>query len=93
MTVTIGDSGPGISPERSATLFARFQDGVDAAGRRSTGLGLYIAHALVESLGGEITLDGNQPRGAWFRIRLPAARDEAAGGRSVAAPVLQERVA
>jgi signal transduction histidine kinase len=73
VTVTIGDSGPGISGERAANVFARFQDGVDAAGRRSTGLGLHIAHALVESLGGEITLDRDQPRGAWFHIRLPKA--------------------
>lgn len=88
VTVTVGDSGPGISGERLATVFARFQDGVDAAGRRSTGLGLHIAHALVESLGGEITLDRDQPHGAWFRIRLPAAPRVAA-----APPVLEECVA
>ncbi len=93
VTVTIGDGGPGISPERASTLFARFQDGIDAAGRRSTGLGLHIAHALVEALGGEITLDRDQPRGAWFHIRLPAARGEAEGGRGVGLQRLQERVA
>jgi signal transduction histidine kinase len=73
LAVTIGDSGPGISAERYATLFDRFQDGTDAAGRGSTGLGLHIAHALATALGGEIVLDRDQPRGAWFRVRLPAA--------------------
>jgi signal transduction histidine kinase len=95
VTVTIGDSGPGISPARDATLFARFQDGTDAVGRRSTGLGLHIAHALVAALGGEIVLDREQPQGAWFRIRLPIARAEAeptAHARE-APPVLQSHLA
>lgn len=81
VTVTVGDSGPGISPERDATLFARFQDGAAAAGRPSTGLGLHIAHALVTALGGEIALDRAQGPGAWFRIRLPVAPAEAAPER------------
>lgn len=92
VTITVGDSGPGIDPERAATLFARFQDGADAVGRRSTGLGLYIVHALVESLGGEIALDTHQSPGAWFRIRLPTARpgvEVAKPLRGVAHPVAQ----
>ena len=91
VTAIIGDSGPGISRERHATLFARFQDGIDTAARRSTGLGLHIAHALVESLGGEITLDGDSPQGAWFHVRLPVARPET--DASPATPALAERVA
>lgn len=93
LTVTIGDSGPGISAERRATLFDRFQDGIDTADRRSTGLGLHIAHALVELLGGDIALDSAETQGAWFRIRLPAARPAIAESGGAAAPVLQERVA
>lgn len=73
VTVTIGDSGPGISAERTATLFARFQEGTDVAGRRSTGLGLHIAGAIVEALGGEIHLDPDAAQGAWFVVRLPRA--------------------
>jgi len=76
ITVTIGDSGPGIGPERVATLFTRFQQGADAAGRRSTGLGLYIARAIIVAHGGEIALDTSQPCGAWFVIRLPVAHAE-----------------
>ncbi|MDX2166215.1 MAG: HAMP domain-containing sensor histidine kinase [Deltaproteobacteria bacterium] len=76
ISVTIGDSGPGISPEREGALFAPFQDGADAAGRRSTGLGLHIARALVESMGGDIALDRDHERGAWFRLRFPTAREE-----------------
>jgi len=78
LAITIGDSGPGITAERERTLFARFQDGTDATDRRSTGLGLHIARAIVESMGGEIGLDHGHPSGAWFQLRLPIARDSEA---------------
>jgi signal transduction histidine kinase len=78
LSVLVGDSGPGIPPEREATMFARFQDGADTGDRRSTGLGLHIARALLEAMGGEIRLDRTQGSGAWFRIRLPLAADAAA---------------
>ncbi len=74
--VTIGDSGPGIGSERAATLFARFQNGSDTAGRRSTGLGLYIARAIAVAHGGDIALDAQSQGGAWFRVRLPLAAPE-----------------
>ena len=73
VSVTIADSGPGINPERAATLFTPFQTGTDAAGRRSSGLGLHIAWAIVDALGGEITIEPHQGRGAWFHVRLLAA--------------------
>ncbi len=68
---TIGDSGPGVAPERAAHLFAQFQSGAEVRGRRSTGLGLYIAGAIVDAHGGAIELDRGASKGAWFRIRLP----------------------
>lgn len=74
--LTIGDSGPGIGSERAATLFTRYQNGKDIAGRRSTGLGLYIARAIVVAHGGDITLDPTARPGAWFNIRLPLAPGE-----------------
>ncbi len=74
--VTIGDSGPGIGSERAATLFARFQNGSDTAGRRSTGLGLYISRAIAVAHGGDIALDAQATGGAWFRVRLPLAAPE-----------------
>ncbi|MGD9763602.1 MAG: sensor histidine kinase [Candidatus Binatia bacterium] len=78
LVAVVGDSGPGIPPERAATVFARFQDGTDVAGRRSTGLGLYIAGAIATAMGGELTLDAAQTRGAWFRLWVPMARSAAA---------------
>jgi signal transduction histidine kinase len=75
--ITIGDSGPGIAPERAATLFSRFQNGVDTNGRSSTGLGLYIARAIAQAHGGEIQLDGAGRSGAWFEVRVPLRSSDA----------------
>ncbi|MFN8640935.1 MAG: HAMP domain-containing sensor histidine kinase [Candidatus Binatia bacterium] len=85
LTVSIGDTGPGISPEREATLFDSFQAGRDANGRRSTGLGLHIADALARAMGGSIHLDRGYPAGAWFVVRLPIAADANAEPASAAA--------
>ncbi len=76
--LTIGDDGPGISPDKVDTLFTRFQNGTDAAGRRSTGLGLYISSAIIEAHGGGIALDVTAHNGAWFVIRLPLAQKRTA---------------
>jgi signal transduction histidine kinase len=73
LTVTVGDSGPGIGAEREATLFDSYQAGADAGGRPSTGLGLHIADALARAMGGSVTLDHAPPSGAWFVVRLPLA--------------------
>ena len=69
--VVIGDSGPGIATDRVGTLFTRFQNGRDSGGRRSTGLGLYIAAAIVTAHGGTIEVDREDRQGTWFTITLP----------------------
>lgn len=54
--VTIADTGPGIAPERLATIFEEFEQG-DAPGQHpqsGTGLGLAIARRLARAMGGEI---------------------------------------
>ncbi len=91
LVAVVGDSGPGIAPERVATLFARFQEGTDAAGRGSTGLGLFIAHALAAAMGGKLSLDQTQAAGAWFRLHLPIAQpsdDRAASAAATVRPLL-----
>lgn len=73
IAIRIADSGPGVNAESERTLFSRFQDGHDAGNRRSTGLGLHIARALAEAMGGDLTLERNRRAGACFRFWTPAA--------------------
>lgn len=93
VTVTIGDSGPGIDPQREAMLFDSYQAGTNTGGRRSTGLGLHIADALARAMGGRITLDRSHPAGAWFVVRLPQAADPVVEAAPVAPPAIAGRAA
>ena len=62
VALSIHDDGPGIAPAERAALFARGQTG---AGGQS-GLGLAIARALIEQMGGALYLDETAPTGATF---------------------------
>jgi signal transduction histidine kinase len=76
ITITIQDTGPGISPHDHAHLFERFYRG--EAGRKSgapgTGLGLAISAQIMNKLGGFISVDSQPGDGAAFTVWLkPAA--------------------
>lgn len=65
--IEMGDTGPGIPPERRKHLFEAF---VSSARRGGTGLGLPITEELIRAHGGEIRLvDG--ALGTTFAIRIP----------------------
>ncbi len=73
--LTVADQGPGIDPVLRERLFQPF-----AAGARSgSGLGLAICREIVQSLGGEITLDnrvrGGRVDGLDAVVRLPLASE------------------
>ncbi|MFZ4481383.1 MAG: sensor histidine kinase [Rhodoferax sp.] len=53
-TLTISDSGPGISAELRERLFQPFSSGETRSG---SGLGLAISYEIVQALGGSIQLD------------------------------------
>jgi two-component system sensor histidine kinase TctE len=70
--LSIGDSGPGISPELSAHLYQPFSAG-DA--RHGSGLGLAICREITQALGGSISLENRivhgQVAGLDATVRLP----------------------
>ena len=68
VVVTIADDGPGIPPERREELLGKGSRGVKSPG---TGFGLSIAAMLVESYGGTIRIEDDQPTGAVFVVELP----------------------
>jgi PAS domain S-box-containing protein len=68
--VSVADQGDGV-PEASATrVFTKFWRG--ATRGNGTGLGLYIAKALVDAHGGTIAVGRSSDGGAEFRFSLPA---------------------
>ena len=81
LIVRIHDDGPGIAPEVRDRLFERFARGDSSRERRtgSTGLGMSIALAIVQSHGGSIDVDSStapEDHGTTFSVRLPAAAVE-----------------
>jgi signal transduction histidine kinase len=68
---SVQDAGEGIPEEYLATIFGRF---VRVKGRPGggTGLGLAIAKRLVESQGGQISVESRPGQGATFTFTLPA---------------------
>jgi signal transduction histidine kinase len=80
LELTVVDHGIGIAPDFLPFVFDRFRQAEHPGGRPSggLGLGLAIAHKIVQLHGGEISAasDGAD-RGARFTVRLPARLPEA----------------
>ncbi len=69
----VTDTGPGIAKEDMGKLFKAFSQ-VDSSATRKhggTGLGLSISQRFCQLMGGNITVDSEQGKGATFTIRLP----------------------
>jgi two-component system sensor kinase FixL len=75
--VSVADSGPGIDPDASRTLFDPF-----APDRpEDCGVGLAASRAIVEAFGGRIVVKSSDTRGAVVAFALPAARQGDVGER------------
>jgi signal transduction histidine kinase len=74
--ITIDDTGPGIPDDLRQRLFEPFFT-TKATG---SGLGLPIAHAIVEQHGGSITVRKREDAGTRFEIRLPVGEMGAGRG-------------
>lgn len=66
----VHDDGRGIETERLPTIFGRFT-GDPASG--GTGLGLALVRRLVESQGGQVSVESRLGAGTTFRFTLPLA--------------------
>jgi PAS domain S-box-containing protein len=75
LEIEVEDTGIGISEEAQARLFSSFEQADVTMSRRygGTGLGLTITRALVDGMGGEITLRSQAGVGSTFRVALPVA--------------------
>ncbi|MGA7523266.1 MAG: ATP-binding protein [Acidobacteriaceae bacterium] len=66
----VHDNGRGIEAERLPTIFGRFTGDPDSD---TSGLGLALVRRLVESQGGEVSVESRLGTGTTFRFTLPIA--------------------
>ncbi len=89
LTLTVADSGVGIASDKLGTIFERFARAGQSHTTQGSGLGLTITHALVEAMGGNLSVTSEVGVGSVFRVELtlPAVPDvtsESATGTQLA---------
>lgn len=72
--VIVTDNGPGLSPEQQRGLYEPFNRvGAERGNVVGTGIGLTIAHRLVDRMGGTLEVRSEVNAGCEFRVWLPKA--------------------
>ncbi|MFT4911418.1 MAG: two-component system OmpR family sensor kinase [Natronomonas sp.] len=68
--VRIADNGPGVPDAQKDEIFGRGEKGLESSG---AGIGLYLVQSLVDTYGGDVFVEDNDPEGAVFVVELPIA--------------------
>lgn len=68
VSLSVADNGIGMSQEVKGRAFEPF---FTTKGVKSTGLGLSVAHGIVQRHGGEIALESEEGKGTTVTVRLP----------------------
>ena len=68
--VAVRDTGPGITPEAQRRIFDAFFTTKDPG--RGTGLGLFMAHQIIQRYNGGISVRSASGEGTTFTLELPA---------------------
>ncbi len=97
LTVTVVDTGIGMSPTQQATLFEKFAQADASTTRRfgGTGLGLAICRELTGMMGGRVKVTSAEGEGSTFVATLPLPRLRRRSGKAAspgreAAPAASE---
>ena len=73
VTISVSDTGIGMTTEQMGKLFQEFSQASSATASKygGTGLGLAISKRFCQMMGGDITVESEPGRGSTFTIRLP----------------------
>jgi signal transduction histidine kinase len=70
VAVEVEDTGCGIPAEHLTRIFEPF---FTTKGKEGTGLGLSVCHGIIQSLGGDISVESTVGKGTLLRVQLPGA--------------------
>lgn len=68
--VSVADMGPGVSAEKQAVIFEKFEIGELAQNVSQIGLGLAFCKMVLEAQGGSLMIQPNSPQGAIFIVEI-----------------------
>jgi signal transduction histidine kinase/ligand-binding sensor domain-containing protein/DNA-binding response OmpR family regulator len=74
-TITVKDTGIGISQKNLGKIFERFEQGGNGKNTRGSGIGLSITREFVKLMEGEIEVESIEEQGTSFLVRLPLLLD------------------
>jgi signal transduction histidine kinase/CheY-like chemotaxis protein len=77
LSITVNDTGPGMTAEEQARIFGEFEQGGSLAQKSNgTGLGLAISARIMREFDGSLTVASERGRGSQFTIRFPVELSE-----------------
>jgi signal transduction histidine kinase len=82
--ISISDQGIGIERKDSSKIFDKFYRSESDSGRKITGsgIGLTLVKEIIESHGGNITVESERNKGSTFTIQLPI--NQKSNGKDIA---------
>jgi signal transduction histidine kinase/ActR/RegA family two-component response regulator len=76
ISIVVSDTGPGLAPADLERIFIAFERlGAERTAVEGTGIGLPLARALTQAMGGHLTVSSVLGQGAAFTVSLPRAPD------------------
>jgi signal transduction histidine kinase/ActR/RegA family two-component response regulator/streptogramin lyase len=90
LSMSVTDTGPGISEELRGRLFSRFEQGGSPERAQGCGLGLAICHELCTLMGGTIAVESHVDIGTTFIVRLPLRACACEGRLCVMSPSAEQ---